>query len=83
MPRMNRHIPRGWRSKNARRSAAVSGLPGAPSVAAFHGCASMKRPALVAVTASEMSVLRCTLMGTGPQAAGATEAGEVACASAW
>ena len=80
---MNRQIPRGWRSKNARRSAAVSGLPGAPSVAAFHGCASMNLAELVAVTASDTSVLRWTLIGTGPHAAGATVDGAVAWASAW
>ena len=80
---MNRQIPRGCRSKNARRSAAVSALAGAPSVGAFHGCVSMNFAALVAVTASETSVLRCTLIGTGPHAAGATVDGAVACASAW
>ena len=50
---------------------------------AFHGCVSMNFAALVAVTASETSVLRCTLIGTGPHAAGATVDGAVACASAW
>ena len=80
---MKRQIPRGCRSKNARSSAAVSALAGAPSVAAFHGCASMNLAALVAVTASETRVLRCTLIGTGPHAAGATAEGAIACASAW
>ena len=82
MPWMKRQIPRGVRSKNARRSLAVSAEPGAARPAAFQGCASMNRAALVAVTASLTRVLKCTLIGTAPQAAGATDAGAFACASA-
>ncbi len=83
IPRTKRQIPRRFLSKNARRSPAVSALPGAASAEDAHGCASMNRAEVVAVTASLMSVLRWTLIGTAPQAAGATEEGVFACASAW
>ena len=83
IPRMYRQSPRGCRSKNARRSFAVSALPVEERVAAFHGCASMKRDAVVLVTASLTRVLRWMLIGTAPHAAGAIEEGVFACASAW
>ena len=83
MPRTSRQIPRGRRTKKLRRSAAVSALPAPVRFAAPHGCASTKRATVAAVTASLTSVLRWTLIGTAPQAAGATIDGVRACESAW